>query len=75
MCVLKILDKKKGYTNMKDTVSAENCHRTHSYQSSCTCNVPSGIQGADDSSDQDSSTSKYVVENDNRERRDGPGGN
>lgn len=60
---------------MKDTISAENCHRTHSCQSSCTGNVPSGIQGADDSSDQDSSTSKYVVENDNRERRDGPGGN
>lgn len=60
---------------MNDTISTENCHRAHSYKSSCTNNVPSGIQGADDSSDQDSSTSKYVVENDNRERRDGPGGN
>lgn len=31
--------------------------------------------GTSDSSDQDSSTSKYVVRHDHRERKDGPGGN
>ena len=46
--------------------SASNCHR------------PSGgspAPGSSDQSDQDSSTSKYVVSDDRRDRRDGPGGN
>ncbi len=60
---------------MDDITRTENCHRTGSCKSTCNSCMPSNVQGADDSSDQDSSTSKYVVENDNRERRDGPGGN
>ncbi len=39
------------------------------------CHKPRNNSGSSDSSDQDSSTSKYVVEHDNRERKDGPGGN
>lgn len=47
--------------------SATNCHRTK--KTSIT------KSGASDNSDQDSSTTKYVVQDDQRERRDGPGGN
>lgn len=32
-------------------------------------------QVSETNSEQDSSTSKYVVQQDNRERKDGPGGN
>lgn len=39
------------------------------------CHKPKNNSGSSDSSDQDSSTSKYVVPDDNRERKDGPGGN
>lgn len=47
--------------------SVTNCHRTKK---------PSApASGANDNSDQDSSTTKYVVQDDQRERRDGPGGN
>ena len=47
--------------------SVTNSHRTQKHS------VPES--GANDSSDQDSSTTKYVVQDDQRERRDGPGGN
>lgn len=47
--------------------SVTNCHRTKKH--------PVPESGADDNSDQDSSTTKYVVQDDQRERRDGPGGN
>lgn len=50
---------------VKNTVT--NCHRTR--------RNASDDSGANDNSDQDSSTSKYVVTDDQRERRDGPGGN
>ena len=43
-----------------------NCHRTKGSQRQ-TNNIP----GASDDSDQDSSTSKYVVKEDQRERKDG----
>ena len=46
-----------------------NCHRTKGSRSQ-TNNIP----GASDDSDQDSSTSKNVVKEDQRERKDGPGG-
>lgn len=46
-----------------------NCHRTKGRQNQST-NIP----GASDDSDQDSSTSKYTVKEDLRERKDGPGG-
>ncbi|MCI9418462.1 MAG: hypothetical protein HFG32_00360 [Eubacterium sp.] len=46
-----------------------NCHRTKDRKSQ-----PSNISGASDDSDQDSSTSKYTVKEDKRERKDGPGG-
>ena len=39
------------------------------------CHKPENNSGTSDSSDQDSSTSKYVVRHDHRERKDGPGGN
>lgn len=44
-----------------------NCHRTHPQSDR--------DSGASDNSDQDSSTSKQVVQDDQRERKDGPGGN
>ncbi|MCI8964688.1 MAG: hypothetical protein HFG37_13485 [Eubacterium sp.] len=47
--------------------SVTNCHRTKKR--------PVSESGANDNSDQDSSTTKYVVQDDQRERRDGPGGN
>lgn len=47
--------------------SVTNCHRTKKH--------PVPESGANDNSDQDSSTTKYVVQDDRRERRDGPGGN
>ncbi|MCI8365265.1 MAG: hypothetical protein HFG34_10020 [Eubacterium sp.] len=47
--------------------SVINCHRTKKH--------PVPKSGANDNSDQDSSTTKYVVQDDRRERRDGPGGN
>lgn len=49
----------------------KNCHRTNSKPKPSN-SVP---DNADTDSEQDSSTSKYVVQHDNRERRDGPGGN
>lgn len=48
----------------------QNCHRTNTKPKQVS--VPAD---ADTDSEQDSSTSKYVVQQDNRERRDGPGGN
>lgn len=45
--------------------SVSNCHRTKKTSVS--------ESGANDNSDQDSSTTKYVVQDDQRERRDGPG--
>lgn len=45
--------------------TASNCHKPRNTSGS----------GSSDSSDQDSSTSKYVVQHDHRERKDGPGGN
>lgn len=55
--------------NEKDVF--KNCHRTNTNQKQSAC-VPAD---ADTDSEQDSSTSKYVVRHDNRERKDGPGGN
>lgn len=51
----------------KDTFS--DCHRTSGKR-----DQPNSIPDASDHSDQDSSTSKYVVEEDHRKRKDGPGG-
>ncbi len=58
-------DKQKNRMNDPILNEASNCHRTGKPKP----------DGADDNSDQDSSTSKYVVKDDKRERRDGPGGN
>lgn len=44
----------------------QNCHRGEKKQSA---NI------SESNSDQDSANSKYVVRKDDRERRDGPGGN
>lgn len=51
--------------------SYKNCHRTNTKPKQ-SAPVP---DNADTDSEQDSSTSKYVVQHDNRERKDGPGGN
>lgn len=56
--------KKDNFTDNKtDTFS--NRHRNKKQTS----------QVSETNSDEDSSTSKYVIQNDDRERRDGPGGN
>ena len=52
------------------TTNSTNCHRTKAKQE-----TTSNVQGVSNSSDQDSSRSKYVEETDNRKRQDGPGGN
>lgn len=54
---------KTSNQNLTDTFS--DCHRSKNQTS----------QVSETNSDEYSSTSKYVVQNDNRERRDGPGGN
>ena len=55
---------------MKEITRSSNCHRTGTKQE-----APKNVHGASDSSDQDSSRSKYVNETDRRQRQDGPGGN
>lgn len=55
---------------MKETTRISNCHRTGAKQE-----ISKNPPDASDSSDQDSARSKYVVEKDDRERQDGPGGN
>lgn len=55
-------------TNEQATLS--NCHRADMKKNNSTS---AAISETD--SDQDSANSKYVVTEDNRERRDGPGGN
>lgn len=55
--------------NLKDYEPADtyqNCHHGDKNQSA---------KISETNSDQDSANSKYVVKKDNRERRDGPGGN
>ena len=54
-------------SNSKMTDSFSNCHRNK--------NKNQSAQVSETDSDQDSSNAKYVVEDDNRERKDGPGGN
>ncbi|MEE1313239.1 MAG: hypothetical protein UHS41_05780 [Lachnospiraceae bacterium] len=39
------------------------------------CHIPKTNTSIDTGADQDSSRSKYVVEEDHRKRQDGPGGN
>lgn len=61
--------KTKNHFTDTETSTFSNCHRTGSKHN--------GSPKPDDQktdSDQDSSNSKYVVENDKRERKDGPGG-
>ncbi len=55
---------------MKEINRSSNCHRSGAKQE-----TTQNVQGASNSSDQDSSRSKYVKETDRRERKDGPGGN
>ncbi len=54
---------------MNDKQTFSNCHRTSGSK-----NKNHNISGASVDAEQDSSTSKYVVRDDNRERKDGPGG-
>lgn len=54
---------------MENKDSFNNCHRTSGRK-----NKNTSIPGASDDSDQDSSASKYVTDEDRRERKDGPGG-
>ena len=60
----------KEISNMEKNQTITNCHRT-----SADKNKKSNTSGSSVDADQDSSTSKYVVEEDNRKRQDGPGGN
>ncbi len=55
---------------MKRDETFHNCHRTAADKTKY-----KDISGASVDADQDSSASKYVVEEDDRERKDGPGGN
>lgn len=57
--------------NKDEKNSFKSCHRSNTKPKQ----VHSVPVDADTDSEQDSSTSKYVVQQDNRERRDGPGGN
>lgn len=61
-------DSKTG-NDTADNTSFSNCHRTSGKKDTSSATV------SETNSDQDSANSKYVVEDDNRERRDGPGGN
>ncbi len=61
--------KKDSFTDM-ETDSFSNCHRTGSKGRK---SAASSVSETD--SDQDSANAKYVVKDDKRERRDGPGGN
>lgn len=56
--------------NNEDRTTYSNCHRTNSKK-----DITASATVSETNSDQDSANSKYVVENDDRERRDGPGGN
>lgn len=67
------------HNHKEETSNFSNCHRTKSKQNQTTdskigCNSNPSTDYQTDS-DTDSSTSKYVVREDKRERRDGPGGN
>lgn len=59
--------KKNKQTGSTQTDSFSNKNQTSKKNSSA--------QVSETNSEQDSSTSKYVVQQDNRERKDGPGGN
>lgn len=59
--------KKNKQTGSTQTDSFSNKKQTSKKNSSA--------QVSETNSEQDSSTSKYVVQQDNRERKDGPGGN
>lgn len=54
---------------MNDKQTFSNCHRTSGGK-----NKKTNIPGASMDAEQDSSTSKYVVRDDDRVRKDGPGG-
>lgn len=60
---------------MKEINNFSNCHRSKANGQVRKGSVPHSVYGADDHSDQDSSTAKYVNDRDDRERKDGPGGN
>ena len=55
--------------------SFDNCHRTNKNAQRNTNSDSRSPKKYQTDSDTDSSTSKYVVREDERERRDGPGGN
>ncbi|MCM1158006.1 MAG: hypothetical protein NC300_04690 [Bacteroidales bacterium] len=56
---------KKNKNKQNDSFS--NCHRQQKNQQSA--------QVSETNSDEDSANAKYTVQQDDRERRDGPGGN
>lgn len=60
--------KKDSFTDTKKD-SCSNCHRTGGGKQKSSAPAVSETD-----SDQDSTNAKYVVEDDKRERRDGPGG-
>lgn len=60
----------KTSNSTEDNTSLSNCHHTGSKK-----DTTASATVSETNSDQDSANSKYVADSDNRERRDGPGGN
>ena len=60
----------KKNASTEEETAFSNCHRTGDKKATTSSAVASETD-----SDQDSANSKYVVTKDDRERRDGPGGN
>lgn len=70
-----ILIMKKEGINMKKNKQTNNTQMDSFSNKKQTSKKNSSAQVSETNSDQDSSTSKYTVQQDNRERKDGPGGN
>lgn len=70
-----ILIMKKEGINMKKNKQTNNTQMDSFSNKKQTSKKNSPAQVSETNSDQDSSTSKYTVQQDNRERKDGPGGN
>ena len=59
----------KTNDSREDNTTFSNCHRNKNKNE-----TTASATVSETNSDQDSANAKYVVENDDRERRDGPGG-
>ncbi len=59
---------------MKEISNFSNCHRTKNTDRERKGSIPHYVYGEDGKSDRDPSADKYFNDEDDRERRDGPGG-